>query len=240
MSLQHVQLPNNMTLKEEMSPKDLLVYANIKRHQNSATKEAFPSIDTIVRESKISKPTVLKCIKNLERLGYITIRKSGRKNIYGFNRYEKFEVFSEEFLDSTKIDANLKAYIMTAQQLLFKDVEGFGKTTYSNTELANIINMDRHTIAKYDKILEDKGLLTIIPVRNSETGVQINEKIFHLDELGQAIIWKLRQHENDIKELKQTTSSHSKDMKLIMEELARLKEEINKINDKGSNEEIIL
>lgn len=237
MTKKHVQLPNNMTIENSLTPKDLLVYVNIKRHQNSVTKEAFPSTETIAKESGISKPTVLKCIKNLEAAEYISIRKSGRKNIYSFNPYKRFEVFSEEFLDNPDIDANVKAYIIATQQVLFKDIEGLGKTTYSNIELANIINMDRNAISKYDKLLENKGLLTTLSVKDSETGMKVNEKIFHLNELGQAIIWKLKQHDDDIKELKEITSSNSKDMKLMMEEIKKLKEELGKLS---TNSEITL
>ena len=67
---QHVQLPNNMTKSGELSPKDLLVYVTIKRHLNSTTKECFPSLDTIVKESGISKPTVRKSIELLKKIVY--------------------------------------------------------------------------------------------------------------------------------------------------------------------------
>ena len=67
---QHVQLPNDMTKSGELSQKDLLVYVTIKRYMNSKTKECFPSLDTIVKVSGVSKPTVRKSIENLNVIKY--------------------------------------------------------------------------------------------------------------------------------------------------------------------------
>jgi biotin operon repressor len=227
-SKQHVQLPNNMTRSGNLSPKDLLVYVTIKGHMNAKTKECYPSLDTIAKESGISKPTVRKAIEALKEEGYIIVSSRGRSNQYTFSPYKTFEPFSIEFLKNKEIDANLKAYILTSQQVMFKDLEGYGKISYSDSELADIINLDRHTIAKYNKTLEDKGFLSIIKTdaRNQITGVQINEKIFHLDELGQTIIWALQKHEEDINKLKEISEANTKDMKIILKEFNEMKKEI--------------
>ena len=124
---QHVQLPNNMTKSGELSPKDLLVYVTIKSFMNKDSKECFPSIETIVERSGVSKPTVRKAIEALKREEYITVRTEGRRNIYKFSPYKTFEPFSYDFVKDKTIDANLKAYIIATQQLMFKDVNGYGK-----------------------------------------------------------------------------------------------------------------
>jgi Mn-dependent DtxR family transcriptional regulator len=224
-SNRHVQLPNNMTVSGNLSPKDLLVYVTIKSFMNKDTQECFPSLDTIVKKCGVSKPTVRKSILLLKQEGYLKVRVDGKRHIYSFNSYKTFEPFSYEFLDNPDLDANTKAYIIVTQQLMFKDIKGFGKLTYTDSELSELINLDKRTIAKYDKTLQEKGYLSVVKTSaiNTNTGSQINEKIFHLDELGQAIIWTLQKHENDINELKEQTSSTSRDVAILLKEIDELK-----------------
>lgn len=222
---QHVQLPNNMTINDELTPKDLLVYVTIKKYMNKISKSCYPSIATIVEKSGVSKPTVIKAINKLKELNYISVEKMGRNNLYVFNSYKNFEPFSYEFLDNTNISTEEKALIIAEQQFMFKDKEGFGKISYNDLELSNKINMSYSSIVKYHNSLEKKGYLTTIKTsaKDSISGLQINEKIFHLDELGQAIIWTLQKHEDDINELKEQTENTSKDMKLLLKEINELK-----------------
>ena len=62
--------------------------------------------------------------------------------------------------------------------------------------------MPESTIRKCDKELENKNYLTILKneIRDLETGCFTNTKIFKLGELGQAIIWTLKNHEDRINE----------------------------------------
>lgn len=223
MSKQHTQLPNKMLDSKELTTKDLLIYVTIKRHINNKTKEAFPSLDTICKESGVSKPTVIKCIESLKAANYISVRKEGRKNVYKFNPYVKFEPFSEEFLDSKEIDPNTKAYIIGIQEHLFKDLVGEGKTTYSDKEIADKLNLDSRTVVKYNNILQEKGFLTKIETNKLDkvSGIKIEQKFFHLSKLGQQIIWTLQNHEERLDE-------HSKDLEIAF----------NKINDLEKKAEI--
>lgn len=187
---QHVQLPNNMTKSRILTPKDLLVYVTIKSFMNKNFNACYPSLDTIVERSGVSKPTVRKSIALLEAEDYLYVTKDGRKNIYTFNPCKTFEPFSYEFIKDKNIDPNVKAYIIASQQLMFKDKEGFGKMTYSSSELAPLINLDKRTIDKYDIMLKQQGLLSIIKTNkvNEITGLPEVEKIFHLSEMDQSII----------------------------------------------------
>lgn len=236
---QHVQLPNNMTHNDDINPKDLLVYTTIKRYMNKETKSCFPSINTIVKKSGVSKPTVLKSIDKLQKANYIKVGKIGRNNLYTFNSYKNFEPFSYEFLDRTDLTTGEKALIVAEQQLMFKDNEGFGKISYTDLELSNKINMSYNSIVKYHKSLEKKGFLTTVKTaaKDSATGIAINEKIFHLNELGQAIIWVLQKHEEDINQLKEKTESTAKDVDLLMKEIKRLNDRLDEFE---SPTEIIL
>lgn len=215
-SKQHVQLPNGMG---GLTANDLLVYVSIKRYANNITKECFPSQTLIAEKSGLSKPTIQKSIRQLRDHGYLEVHKQGRKNIYKFNPYKNFEPFSYEFLDNKDLSSGEKAYIMISQQFMFKDEEGIGKISYSNKDLGEKINMSHDTIERYDKGLEKKGYLTLVKTNKksiAEGGITVNEKFFHLDELGQAIIWTLQNHEERLDTQEQTT-------KLIMKELEELK-----------------
>lgn len=238
---QHVQLPNNMTHNDDINPKDLLVYTAIKRFMNKETKSCFPSINTIVEKSGVSKPTVLKSIIKLQNANYIKIGKMGRSNLYTFNSYKSFEPFSYDFLDRTDLSTGEKSIIVAEQQLMFKENEGFGKITYTDLELSHKINMSYNSIVKYHKSLEKKGFLTTIKTaaKDSSTGLAINEKIFHLSELDQAIIWTLKKHEDDINDLKEKTETSAKDISLLMKEIKRLKTRLDEIEEKPNNDIII-
>jgi DNA-binding transcriptional regulator YhcF (GntR family) len=222
--MKHVQLPNDMTTDANLTPQDLLIYVAIKRYMNKDTKEAFPSLQTICAKSGASVNTVRKCIANLEREKYFTITKEGRKNIYTFSDYKKFEPFSYDFLDKEDLTFTEKAYIIASQQYMYKDEQGFGKITLSGQDLSKKINMPESTISKCNKSLTAKDYLSIIKCnkRDQETGVVIQEKIFHLDELGQAVIWALHNHEERI-------SNNEKTLDLALNEIAKLRAELSEL-----------
>lgn len=238
---QHVQLPNNMTLDEDITPQDLLIYVAIKRFMNKDTKEAFPSLTTISQKSGASIPTIRKSIKKLQGTYFEVVRK-GRSQYYIFDKkYQNFEPFSYDFLDKEDLTFTEKAYIIASQQYMFKDNKGYGKVSLTNSELSEKINMPESTISKCNRSLTSKDYLSIIRCKNvdEETGIQIQEKIFHLDELGQAVIWALTNHETRIQNNEQRISNNEKDLKIALDEIARLKDEIEELKGQKLNPIII-
>lgn len=198
-SKQHTQLPNKMA-ENEVSPKDQLIYLGIKSFMNNETRSCFPSLQTIADKIGVSIPTIRKSIDVLSEKGYIKVEKKGRGQIYYFNDIKKFEPFSSEFLENNDISFTTKAYLVASQQHMYKDVEGYGKVSYSNAELSKQINMSETTIRRCNQELERKDYLTIIKneCRDLETGCKSDTKIFDLNKLGQAIIWVLKNHEDRI------------------------------------------
>lgn len=196
-SKQHTQLPNKMAEKD-LDPKDQLIYVVIKSFQNGKTLECFPSLQTIASKSGASIPTIRASIKRLEEKEYITVEKKGRSNYYKFNSSKQFEPFSPEFINRQDISLTTKAYLVASQQFMFKDVEGIGKISYPNTEFSKKIHMAESTIRKCDKELEKIEMLNIInnDSRDPESGCKTRTKVYNLDKLGQAIIWKLKEHDN--------------------------------------------
>lgn len=226
MNKQHVQLPNNMT--PILTPQDLLVYVSIKRYMNNETKEAFPSLQTIAEKCGASIPTIRKCIKRLEDGKYIEVIKKGRSQIYKFLKYNNFEPFSYEFLDKEDLSFTEKAYQLASQQYQFKE-NGMGKISMSNKELAEKINMSESTISRCNKSLEAKGYLDIIKAKKHESGITINEKFFHLDELGQAIVFTLQNHEERLNKTEQNIENLMKDMSIVLKENKELKERLKEL-----------
>ena len=225
---QHVQLPNNMA-DEGLLPKDQLIYLVIKSY-NNPEKKCHPSLDKISKLSGYSVPTIRSSIELLEKTGYIKIEKRGRQNYYFFNEYKKFEPFSKEYIKRTDISSSTRANIIAAQQTMYTDIEGYGKISYSNRELAKILNVSEYSIRQTYKELEQKGYLTL-EVNNSrdpETGCRTTTKIIHLGELGQAVIWALKKHDDQI-------NKNTEDIQEIKRELEQLKKsnaEKDKLIDK--------
>lgn len=192
----HSQVPNNMA-QDGLSPREQLVYAVLHSYDNPE-KEVFPSLDKLAERSQLSIPTIRASLKKLEDSGYIKIEKRGRKNYYFFKKYINFEPFSNKFLDNTNITPTTKAYLVAAQQYMYKDEEGLGKVSFSNVDLSKQINMPESSIRKCNKELERKNYLTIIKNKSRDIESGGDTKIFNLNELGQAIIWVLKNHEDRI------------------------------------------
>lgn len=225
---QHVQLPNDMTL--DVKPKDLLIYVTIKRHQNSETKKAYPALTTICAESGASINSVRKSIDRLKETEYIKVEKEGRKNIYIFNDYKNFEPFSYEFLDNKDLSYEEKSYILASQQYMFKDVEGEGKISMSNTELAKKINTSESSIIRYNNSLERKGILVKAQatIRDLETGCCKEIKIFNLNKIIQQIVWILKNHEERISNIENRVNKLEKENTILKNENMLLKKQLEK------------
>ena len=216
--------PENEENQANLTPQDKLVYLAIRRYMNKDTMEAFPSYERLKADIKAVPRTIKKCVDNLVREGYLETEKRGRSIVYKFNNQKKFEVFSYDFLDKEDLTFTEKAYIIASQQYMFKDEPGIGKITLSSQDLAKRINMPESTISKCNKSLTAKDYLSIIRCnkRDEETGVVIQEKIFHLDELGQAVIWALHNHEERI-------TNNEKTLNRALDEIAKLKAELQEL-----------
>lgn len=228
---QHTQVPNGMG-KDNLNPKDQFIYAVIKSFQNGKTGECFPSLQKIAERGGTSIPTVRECLKKLVDAGYITIKRDGRKNVYTFSEYKKFEPVSLEFLENKNISFGAKAYVLAAQQYMFKDIEGLGKLSLPNTKLASLINSNETNIRRYNTELESKHYLQVVKnkARDIQTGLKTETRIFELNELGQAIIWTLANHEDRI-------SQNTEDIDLLKDHIKTqdklIRSLIEKLNEKS-------
>lgn len=209
----HVVLPRINPGESEVTPKERLVYLYIKAHMNKHTKEAFPSLQTLKDESGVSIPTLRKCIAILNKNGFISTRKEGRKQIYKFNDTNKFEEVSFDLLYNKNISFTEKQVIICSLENML-DKGTTGKINYSNRVLSEIINMPESTISKSFRGLENKGYMTVIKhdSRDLETGSKKETKLVNLEKLGQAIIYKLKEHEDRITQNEQTVNRLEKEL----------------------------
>ena len=229
MNKQHVQLPNDLGDISFIKPKDQLVYVAIKKFMNKDTKEAFPSLETLHNLTKLSINTIRDCIERLVKSGFIEVRKDGRKNVYKFLKYDTYEPFSFKFLEKDDLSPEEKAYLIASQKYMFKD-NGEGKISYTNKELSEKINMSESTISRINSSLVKKDYALLLNCKNS-SGINIKEKWYHLNELEQAIVFTLQNHEKRIQENTEEISNLKKENKILQENYKKLLEEINKLKE---------
>lgn len=85
---------------------------------------------------------------------------------------------------------------------MYTDIPGIGTLSYSNRELSKKINMPETTIRRCNKDLEDHHFMKTLDNqdRDLETGCKNQTKVYNLKLLGQAIIWELKQHKQQLDE----------------------------------------
>lgn len=157
---QHVQVPHPS--KWNLSSKDWYIYAHIRRHMNKDTMEAFPSLDTIKKETGCALQTIRKSILALEKEGAIKVkRKCNAPNVYTFTKLEEdFERYTFEFLDK-EWSPELKGHVMGVLANSYKDpTTGFAYTMKTQEELADSMHTSVRTIQRRNKEMRNEGILT--------------------------------------------------------------------------------
>ena len=200
---------------------EILVYVAIRYNMNAKTMTAHPSLQTIADRTGCSIPSIRKIIKDIVAKKYMTVEiKKGIGTIYTFSNEKSFEPFSYEFLDNPNLTKAEKLHILCTQQYMFKE-NGVGKITYSDAELSEKTGLNRHTISKTNQSLIEKGFAEQIILRskNPETGLMDKETVFNLNELGQAIVFKLKEHEDRI-------DKHDEEIEELKRTVAELKQQL--------------
>lgn len=75
-----------------MTSSSVKVYLVIRAYTNPSTGDSFPSVDTIMEKSGLSRASVMRELKTLEDQGHIRRAKSGRHNVY--NLLDKWPIKS--------------------------------------------------------------------------------------------------------------------------------------------------
>lgn len=145
--------------------------------------------------------------------------------------------------------------ILCTQQYMIKDESAhLGKVSYSDRQLSELTGLDHRTIKKNNESLIDKGFANQVTLQTKDpvTGLINKETIYHLDKIGQAIVFALRIHEQHlaqhdtqiesleerVQKLEKIAKSKDKDNELLIKENSRLRKEIELL--KISKEAIVL
>lgn len=77
-------LPSSILTNNKISRSSLILFWVLTVHIFKGKNYCFPSLETISQESHCSKPTAIKAIKELEKLGYLEVDRSrgGQNNKY--------------------------------------------------------------------------------------------------------------------------------------------------------------
>lgn len=230
-SKQHVQVPTMDLKAEGLLNTDPYVYACIKKYMNTATKKAWPSNSTLVKVSGLSPKTIIEAVRRLESAGYFSVeREYGKSNVYTFNDYKKFEIFSYDFLDREDLTPKDKALFITLQPLMFKD-QTSGTITYSTKTIADKIALSVNTLKKHEAFLQEKGLLDIVPYKqDNATGLPVYLRTYDFDKWSNVVALKFMEQDDRL-------NDHDHQLKRLEDEIAFLKKELAKrdLKDRADN-----
>ena len=120
---------------------------------------------------------------------------------------------------------------------MYKDTENYGKVSFPVTHLSKLINMPESSIRQCNESLKNKGFLTEVINNSIEldgSGVKTRTKLFYLTKMGQAIVWKLKDHEDRINKNTEDISN----IRNKMNEMEKKLQEQQKLIDKLLNERV--
>lgn len=208
--------PHDEEIGDDLTPADKLIYLTIRRYANNKSLECFVSYKTITKDCGAAAVTIKKSVNNLVKNGYLETKRKGKYIYYIFNNKKKFEAFSDEFLDKKDLTFTEKAYLVASRQYMFKDVDKEEcRISYSNKELANIINISASTVSRINASLQEKGYL-----EDADALV----KIFNMRELDKMFVWKLGEHESRLNIVEDDIKAMKKEIEELRKENALLKE----------------
>lgn len=226
----HIQVSNDIKFKPPYVLEDTLVYAYLRSYMNKDTKKCWPSLSRLKSDTSLNERTISRSLKSLHAQGLIFISKDGKRNCYTFTdvSLESFEPFSYEFLSSLSIPPKLKGYWILLQQYTFKDdSSGYAKTTYTDLELSEILQIPLRTIKSYNKQLKIAEILSVYPTKSkTETGEQRYLKLFNLSKISQDMFFvkeQLSEHDKKIATLERLVEEQNR-------KLAKLEKKISADN----------
>ena len=209
---------------------DILVYTVIKGYKNAKTGLCNPGMDKeLVPKTNLPKKSILNSINRLEQAGIITvIRKRGTSNQYTFKEMgDEFDMFAKKFLGLTDLTPHAKEFYMKIQEYLYVHEDGTGDTTYNVSELADLADVDKRSAKKYLAELQEKEYM--FPEKTNvtdESGLATTRFVFDLQKLGQVILYKLKEHEENIQDLYQRDAEKDKKIVSMEREIEQLKRQL--------------
>jgi biotin operon repressor/flagellar motility protein MotE (MotC chaperone) len=142
---QRVQIGKDLIENEDLDKYSLYLHLVLSVYADKDTKQCFPSLDTLAKDTKASKATVIKRLNNLKDKGFITILNRGRKgNLYTLIKPPKLlkdkEEFTIEFIKRDDLTIEEKIFFICTAPKTSKD---------ENTGMGEIKNVSVNKLAKW-------------------------------------------------------------------------------------------
>ena len=118
--------------------------------------------------------------------------------------------------------------------------DGEGKIEFTNKELSDKINMPPQTISKCNHSLIDKGYLDITKEKDPITDLVTTAKLFHLNKLGQDIVFILKNHEERLNIQEKQIEKNTEDISIIKDLIKENPELFKKFMEKKQEKELTM
>ena len=237
----------NLTEEEKIAPVDRWILACIVKGLQGNSNISKISLDKIAsycqytdekgKVKKFGTQAVQSSINRLadaKKIEIIAPTKRGQCTKYKVN-LGNYEKINNEFFD-LNLPPAAKGYILCALQYnLNKDedskqpIDMNTLTTYNVSELSKMYNMPISSVYKIEKLLKEKGILTVeqdnMQKRDQETGLVIQNRSVSLDKIGLEVyvLEALADHEKRMQEMKQDL-----DDKISKKEVVQMMEKMKK------------
>lgn len=157
--VQFVITPNITLLREKkLQYLDLLTYFAIRKHLNTKSKIAYPSLDTIATLSGLSRKFIIASIKRLEKANLVTVYRAIKKaNQYSFPEVTSFQMIPEALLQDTNLTTQEKAILICLRQFFYSDSL---MSTYNLQDIAKSLDLSYDLIQRQTASLKRKGYIT--------------------------------------------------------------------------------
>jgi len=177
----HGWMCNELNLKGN----DLLVYAYIFSYSRDGQNKCYSNLDTIAKTFNISKPTVIKSIKNLVDSGYII--KHIHKDITKTNSYEhNVDVVKNLYSRSKEsLPQRSKESLLNNNILISKDISN-NKNDIDNKEIEWFLKNYHNICVSLPKVIKlsdkrKKAILKILNTFSKDNILECFEKIEQSD-----------------------------------------------------------
>lgn len=152
---------NDFLKSELLTPDERLVYIYLKMHSDNNTGRSFPSLNTLARETGLSKRTVQRCLSELQDKGVVGIehRRNDRgtqsnlytvydtAKIWNANNVAEMQSIASELKDSEIIEyLRSRGYNVTKKEPAFGTVQSSNAST-SSDKLNIVLTTDKSTAA---------------------------------------------------------------------------------------------
>lgn len=216
---QKIQLERKIMDDKELDKKCMFLYAVLLTYTNKITKQCYPSLETLGRDTDSSKPTVIKRLKVLEDKGYIKIDSGGngrKSNVYTLLRTPKIlkdrEEYTINFIKNSNLSVNDKIFCIMTYPNADKN-KTTGEGIIKNMSIQDISNkccMTAPTVRKIVKSLVDKKYLEL---NNKDIIIDYNAlelAVLFLSEQMENTQNKIKEQQNEIIKLKEQVDKLSK------------------------------